>query len=54
MSKKESIEELNVVEQDKVRLIKEFYGKEHLNITIKEVIDGDVVTGWYIPKWETL
>ena len=50
MSKKESINELNVVEQDKVRLIKECYGKEHLNITIKEVIDGDVVTGWYIPE----
>ena len=53
MSKKESINainELNVVEQDKVRLIKECYGKEHLNITIKEVIDGDVITGWYIPE----
>ncbi len=53
MSKKESINainELNVVEQDKVRLIKECYGKDHLNITIKEVIDGDVVTGWYIPE----
>ena len=50
MSKKESIEELNVVEQDKVRLIKECYGEEHLNITIKEVIDGKVVTGWFIPE----
>lgn len=53
MSKKESINainELNVVEQDKVRLIKECYGKEHLNITIKEVIDGKVVTGWFIPE----
>lgn len=50
MSKKESIEELNVVEQDKVRLIKECYGENHLNTTIKEVIDGDVVTGWYIPE----